>query len=134
VESKVKAGKGDADDNLMHREYRPDYIWVAPISTPAQIRQYRKELYDTVDALPFATVVPAPISGDDDVPEICSDGSDDDPINLTLLSIAQHSCCCLMPYKHKQPSNHNKQQATAPASLNMYAHVRVRTCGSYCPT
>ena len=88
VESKVKADKEDADGNLMHREYRPDYIWVAPISTPAQIRQYRKELCDTVAALPFATVVPAPISDDDDVPEICSDGSDDDPINLTLLSIA----------------------------------------------
>jgi hypothetical protein len=59
------------------------YIWVAPISTPAQICQYRKGLYDTVDALPFATVVPAPISDDDDDPEICSDDSDDDPINLT---------------------------------------------------
>jgi hypothetical protein len=70
------------------RGYRPDHIWVAPISTPAQIRQYqytvyRKELYDTVAALPFATVVPAPISDDDDDPEICSDDSNDDPINLT---------------------------------------------------
>jgi hypothetical protein len=85
VGSKVKAGKGKegADGNLMHREYRPDHIWVAPISTPAQIRQYRKELYD-VAALPFATVVPAPISDDDDDPEICSDDSDDEPIHLPL--------------------------------------------------
>jgi hypothetical protein len=66
----------------MHREYRTDHIWVAPLSTPAQIRQYRKEL-DTVAALPFATVVPAPISDDDDDPDICSDDIDDDPINLT---------------------------------------------------
>ena len=54
----------------------------------SDIRQYRKKLHDKVAALPFATVVPAPISDDDDVPEICSDSSDDDPINLTLLSIA----------------------------------------------
>jgi hypothetical protein len=53
------------------------------MSTPAEICQYRKELYDTVAALPFATVVPAPISGDDDDPEIFSDDSDDNPINLT---------------------------------------------------
>jgi hypothetical protein len=56
--------------------------WVAPILTPAEIRQYRKKLYDTVAALPFATLVPAPISGGDDDPEICSDDSDDDPLNL----------------------------------------------------
>jgi hypothetical protein len=89
VGSKVKASKEDDDGNLMHREYQPDHIWVAPISTPAQIRQYRKEL-DTVAALPFATVVPAPISDDDDVPEICSDGSDDGPnqLDLAIYSIA----------------------------------------------
>jgi hypothetical protein len=54
--------------------------WVAPTSTPADIRQYRKRLHDTVAALPFTTVV----SAQDDDPKICTDDdSDDDPINLT---------------------------------------------------
>jgi hypothetical protein len=66
------------------------------IDTTADIRQYCKELHDAVAALPFATAVPA----QDDDPEICSDDSDDEPINLEL-AIAQHSYCCLISYKHK---------------------------------
>jgi hypothetical protein len=55
--------------------------WVAPTSTPAEIRQYRKELYDTAAALPFATVVPA----EDDDPKICTDDdSDDEPLDLRI--------------------------------------------------
>jgi hypothetical protein len=63
VGSKVKAGKEGAGGNLIANTDLT--TWVAPISTPAEIRQYRKGLYDTVAALPFATVVPAPISGDE---------------------------------------------------------------------
>jgi hypothetical protein len=62
---------------------------MAPISTPAEIRQYCEKLYDTVAALPFATVVSAPISGGDDDSEICSDDSDDEPPNLDSLATAQ---------------------------------------------
>jgi hypothetical protein len=85
VGSKVKAGKEDTGGNLIANTDLT--TWVAPISTPAEIRQYCEELYDTVAALPFATVVP-PISGDDDDPEICSDDSDDEPPNLDSRAIA----------------------------------------------
>jgi hypothetical protein len=54
VGSKVKAGKEDADGNLIANTDLT--TWVAPISTPAEIRQYCEKLYDTVAALPFATM------------------------------------------------------------------------------
>jgi hypothetical protein len=87
VGSKVKAGKKGADGDLIANTDLT--TWLAPISTPAEIRQYCEKLYDTVAALPFATVVPAPISGDDgDDSEIFSDDSDDEPPNLDSLAIA----------------------------------------------
>ena len=88
VGSKVKTGKEDAGGNPIANTDLT--TWLAPISTPAEIRQYCEKLYDTIAALPFATVVPAPISGDgDDDSEICSDDSDDEPPYLDSLATAQ---------------------------------------------
>ena len=56
--------------------------WLAAACAPGK-------LYETVAALPFATAVCTPISGDDDDSEICSDDSDDEPPNLDSLAIAQ---------------------------------------------
>jgi hypothetical protein len=83
VGSKVKAGKEGAGGNLIANTDLT--TWLAPISTPAEIRQYCEKLYDTVAALPFAAVVCTPISGDDGDSEICSDDSDDEPPNLDSL-------------------------------------------------
>ena len=43
--------------------------WEAPTSTPSEVRQFRRELYDRAVALPYASVPP---------PDDGSDGSDDD--------------------------------------------------------
>jgi hypothetical protein len=45
--------------------------WAAPASTPGEVRQYRRELYDKAAALPYAAV-PPPDEGSD------SDDEDDD--------------------------------------------------------
>ena len=73
----INAGTEDAEGNLIGNTDLT--TWVPPTSTPAEIRQYRKRLYDTVAALPFAAVIPA----EDDDPKICTDDdSDDEPLDL----------------------------------------------------
>jgi hypothetical protein len=53
--------------------------WTAPTSTPGEVRQYRRELHEKIDALPFADVPASrtpivteptnaePIDGDDEL-------------------------------------------------------------------
>jgi hypothetical protein len=76
VGGKVKAGEKDADVN---RIVNTDLTtWVPPTSTPAEVRQYRRELYEKLDVLTFAdgpassTRINADGSGSD---------SDDEPLN-----------------------------------------------------
>jgi hypothetical protein len=49
----INAGTEVAEGNLIGNTDLT--TWVPPTSTPAEIRQYRKKLHDTVAALPFAT-------------------------------------------------------------------------------
>jgi hypothetical protein len=52
VGGKVKAGKKDADVNLIANTDLT--TWVPPTSTPAEVRQYRRELHEKLGVLPFA--------------------------------------------------------------------------------
>jgi hypothetical protein len=76
VGGKVKAGKKDADVNLIANTDLA--TWVPPTSTPAEVRQYRRELHEKLDVLPFA-------DGPASSTRINTDGSgsdsDDEPLN-----------------------------------------------------
>jgi hypothetical protein len=65
----INAGTEDAEGNLIGNTDLT--TWVPPTSTPAEIRQYRKKLHDTV------------VPTEDDDPKICTDDdSDDEPLDL----------------------------------------------------
>ena len=86
VGSKVKTGKEDAGGNLIANTDLT--TWLAPISTPAEIRQYCEKLYDTVAALPFATVV----ATEDGDPKKCTDDdSDDEPLDLAAMGASTYT-------------------------------------------
>jgi hypothetical protein len=56
VGGKVKAGKKDAGVDLLANTDLT--TWVPPTSTPAEVRQYRRELHEKLDVLPFADAGP----------------------------------------------------------------------------
>jgi hypothetical protein len=51
VGGEVKEGKRDADGNPIANTDLTS--WVPPTSTPAEVRQYRRELHEKLDVLPF---------------------------------------------------------------------------------
>jgi hypothetical protein len=54
--------------------------WVPPTSTPAEVRQYRRELHEKIDALPFSDGPASSTRFNADADGIDSN-SDDEPLN-----------------------------------------------------
>ena len=94
--------------------------WAAPRSTPSEMRQYRKELYDKAAALPYAVVLEDGSDSEDEPSE--DEKSEGEPLELDQSAMA---ICCLTSYKHKQLH----KQTTAPRSVAQFPLTCIRTCG-----
>jgi hypothetical protein len=115
VGGKIKAGKKDAGVNLIANTDLT--TWVPPTSTPAEVRQDRRELHEKLDVLPFAdgpassTRINADSSGRD---------SDDEPLNSWAIASYSYLHFLLNCFKHKQQAIQPNNSALLACQ---YAHV-----------
>jgi hypothetical protein len=85
VGGKVKAGKKDAGGNLIANTDLT--TWVPPTSTPAEVRQYHRELHKKLDVLPFADGLASSTRINADGP---GSGSGSGVVNSSLKQLKQH--------------------------------------------